>query len=109
MGQMITEQQALEYVAEIERRFKDKLIEEAEGRKNDVKRGAETPRLAALMLQKYAKGLTDAVSLFADSVRAADNIYKLADLLIAEIDPDWREHDKQRWNARPADLSLDEG
>ncbi|MFB8378119.1 hypothetical protein [Paenibacillus taichungensis] len=87
----------------------DKLILEvkdyANGRAKDVARGAESPRLAALLLQKYGLGVISAVSLIFDSPRAADPILEVLDQETAKIDARWREHDRERWSWRPADLT----
>lgn len=76
----------------------------ANGRAKDVARGAETPRLAALLVQKYGRGVIDAVATIFDSPRSADPISKVVDDETAKIDPLWREHDKERWAGRPADV-----
>jgi len=76
----------------------------ASGRAKDVARGAETPRLAALLVQKYGRGVVDAVAVIFDSPRAADPISKVVDEETAKIDPLWREHDRERWAGRPADV-----
>lgn len=87
-----------------------KVKEYANGRAKDVDRGAETPRLAALLLQKYGVGVIDTVSLIFDSPRAADPISNVLDQETAKIDPQWRENNRERWAGRPADLSYnDEG
>lgn len=78
--------------------------EYASGRASDVARGAETPRLAALLVQKYGRGVVDAVIAVFDSARAADPIASIVDDETAKIDPLWREHDRERWNGRPADV-----
>lgn len=44
-------------------RFVKQVKDYAKGKKHDVARGAESPRLAALLLQKYGLGIVDAVSL----------------------------------------------
>lgn len=80
-----------------------KLGEYASGRKSDVDRGAETPHLAALMLQKYGYGLCDAAELIAP--RAGLVKHSDVDILVEEIDPSWRENAKKRWAARPADIA----
>ncbi|WP_017879674.1 hypothetical protein [Janthinobacterium sp. CG3] len=84
----------------------EKVREYAQGRQQDVARGAERPRLAALLVQKYGLGIVDTVALLFDSPRAADPISKVVDEETAIIDPDWQENDRQRWAARPADLAL---
>lgn len=76
----------------------------ANGRAKDVARGAETPRLAALLVQKYGRGIVDAVGIIFDSPRAVDPISKVVDDETAKIDPLWREHDRERWAGRPADV-----
>jgi hypothetical protein len=86
--------------------LKEKVREYAKGRQQDVARGAERPRLAALLVQKYGRGIVDTVALLFDSPRAADSISKVVDEETAIIDPDWQENDRQRWAARPADLAL---
>jgi hypothetical protein len=78
-------------------------------RSRDVARGLETPRLAALLLQKYGAGIVDAVATIFDSRRAADPIQRALDEETIAIDPLWREHDRERWNARPADIALPAG
>jgi len=87
-----------------------KVKDYANGRAKDVERGAETPRLAALLLQKYGLGVIDTVSLIFGTPRAADPISHVLDIETAKIDPQWREHNRERWAGRPADLSYsDEG
>ncbi|MHB1707538.1 MAG: hypothetical protein ACYCSH_16085 [Acidithiobacillus sp.] len=76
----------------------------ASGRAKDVARGAETPRLAALLVQKYGRGVADAVATIFDTPRAADPISKAVDEETAKIDPLWREHDRDRWAGRQADV-----
>ncbi|WP_437560359.1 hypothetical protein [Acidithiobacillus sulfuriphilus] len=76
----------------------------ANGRAKDVERGADTPRLAALLVQKYGRGVVDAVAEIFGSPRAADPISKVVDDETAKIDPLWREHDRERWAGRPADV-----
>lgn len=76
----------------------------AEGRAQDVARGAETPRLAALLVQKYGRGVVDAAVILFDNPRAAVPVSKAVDDETAKIDPLWREHDLERWAGRPADV-----
>ena len=78
--------------------------EYARGRESDVARGAETPRLAALLPQKYGRGVCDAISTIFGSPRAADPVSKAVDEATERIDPDWRQHDRERWAGRPADV-----
>jgi hypothetical protein len=83
------------------------IREYARGRASDVARGAETPQLAALMLQKYGLGVVRAVGIIFESPRAADPVMSVLDEETVKIDPEWRQHDRQRWESRPADLSID--
>lgn len=85
------------------------LREYADGRKGDVARGAETPALAALLVEKYGYGLAKAASLLID---ASDGYIKPpvvmdeVDALVAEIDPEWEAHRHLRWESHPADIKL---
>lgn len=76
----------------------DKLVQEvinyASSRKKDIVRGVDTPRLAALLLQKYGVGVIDAVSILFDSPSVAVPIYQVLDEKTAKIDPQWQEHMK---------------
>jgi len=76
----------------------------AHSRKNDVARSAETPHLAALLVQKYGLGVVEAAAVLFDSRHTADPIYQAVDDEVEEIDPDWREHGRERWAGRPADV-----
>lgn len=67
-------------------------------------RGAETPYLAALLVQHFGRGLAEAVTTIFDDNRAADPIGLVMDEVTDKLDPAWREHDKQRWAARPAGI-----
>jgi hypothetical protein len=82
-----------------------KLIKDyAAGRASDVKRGAETPWLAATLLQKYGTGIVDAVICFYDDNRAADKIKNVLDEEVVKIDHNWVEHMRERWDGCPADI-----
>lgn len=86
----------------------ERLVQQAKdyalGHFKDVARGAETPRLSALLIQKYGRGMADAVATICDNPRAADTIGKVVDEETANLDPIWREHDRERWAGRPADI-----
>lgn len=86
----------------------DKLVQQVKdyaiGRARNVARGAETPYLAALLLQKYGLGVAKAVAVIFDSQRAADPIFKVLDEETSKIDPLWREHNQDRWTEHPADI-----
>jgi hypothetical protein len=76
----------------------------ADGRKQDVKRGAETPELAALLVEKYAWGVASALKVLEFPAR---NFIVEADRLVLEIDPKFMENKHRRWAARPAGLMLE--
>ena len=76
-------------------------------RKDAVDLGAETPMLAALLVQKYGYGLDKVLALAAELAdHPAPRLQKEVDRLVGEIDPHWRENFKLRINARPATLVL---
>lgn len=81
-----------------------KLADYAEGRKKDVARGAETPHLAGLLVQKYGYGLCDA---FAEVFGAKFDgpTYGDVDRAVTEIDPQWQENAKKRWAGCPAEIT----
>lgn len=83
-----------------------RVEEYAKGRTSDVKRGAETPRLAALLLQKYGYGIIDAVFVLCDNGIKIDRnaVCKVVDEEVAKIDPNWEENAKERWSGKPADV-----
>lgn len=74
----------------------------AAGRKSDVARGAETPMLAAVLVDKYAAGMAKALCI----VGVESDLQTVADRLVREIDPDFIEHQKARWEARPATIAV---
>lgn len=85
-----------------------KIKEYANGRANDVKRGAETPRFAALLLQKYGYGIADAAFVLCDNEIKVDRgaIFKVVDEEVEKIDPNWQENGRERWEGRPADILI---
>lgn len=85
-------------------RIVQKVKDYADGRAMDVARGAETPRLAALLVQKYGLGIVDAVAAIFESPEVVGPIAKLVDDEVVRIDPLWQEHAKERWAGRPADV-----
>ena len=86
----------------------DMLIREfrdyASFRAKDVARGAETPHLAGLLIQKYGAGLMQALSVVYRSNRAADKLSLVIDQETLKIDPDYKANNKARWEMRPADV-----
>jgi hypothetical protein len=84
------------------------LIEEiqryAGNRAQDVTRGAETPALAALMVEKFGEGLVKAAYLL--GVERADELKHEIDRLVREIDVQYPKHLQCRFEARPAGLAI---
>ena len=84
------------------------LIEEiqryAGNRAQDVTRGAETPALAALMVEKLGEGLVKAGYLL--GVERADGLKHEIDRLVREIDVQYPKHLQCRFEARPAGLAI---
>lgn len=72
----------------------------AKSRKNNVNRGAETPELAAVFIDKYAAGLSKALQIAGIDSR----IRAVADKLVHEIDPEFDQHMQARWSGRPSAL-----
>lgn len=93
-------------------RVVDRAIADLSGfavsRQNDVARGAETPALAGLLVEKYAAGMAAALRCL-DDIAPADlkPFQQAADSLVAEIDPSATENRKARWAARPAALTCE--
>jgi hypothetical protein len=73
-------------------------------RVHDVTRGAETPALAALMVEKFGEGLMKAGYLL--GVERADALRHEIDRLVREIDSDYPAHLQCRFEARPAGLAI---
>jgi hypothetical protein len=76
----------------------------AGNRVNDVARGAETPALAALMVEKFGEGLMKAAYLL--GVDHGDDLKHEIDRLVREIDPQYPTHVQYRFEARPAGLAI---
>ena len=87
----------------IEREILTNLQQYAEGRRNDVARGAETHELAALLVDKYCEGLSNALYI----VGLNSAVRSEGDRLVKDIDPDFDTHRQARWAARPARISMD--
>lgn len=89
--------------------LRDEIRGYAASRKRDVERGAETPELAGLLVEKYGLGIAKSAALIAavfDTV-APEDLTKEVDRWVVEIDPECRVHRAQRWEARPAGLTTD--
>lgn len=78
----------------------------AKSRASDVARGAESPRLAALLVQKFGLGVSStATLLLRDSYKEGLRFLGEAiDREVEAIDPLWRENAKIRWKGNPADI-----
>ncbi|WP_242298585.1 hypothetical protein [Bacillus cereus group sp. BfR-BA-01382] len=88
----------------------EKMIQQirqhAKERAKCVLRGAETPHLSGLLLQKYGCGVIDTINELYSTPRASDEIYKVLDAETVKIDPEWKLHNKQRWSGHPADICI---
>lgn len=84
------------------------LQEYASGRQKDVARGAETPELAALLVEKYGYGLAKAAVLAADMLDVpCPDLISEVDRWVRRIDPNATENRQKRWERRPAGLPSD--
>ena len=87
-------------------RLAEEIKSHALSRMRDVARGAETPELAGLLVEKYGMGLAKAAALAADVFDVpAPDLTRDVDKLVAEIDPDAKAHREKRWAQRPAGLT----
>ncbi|NTB05866.1 hypothetical protein [Agrobacterium tumefaciens] len=75
----------------------------ADARKSDVARGAETPALAALMVEKFGEGMAKMLSAFGVS---DGSFMQEVDRLVREIDTEYPKHRQYRFEARPAGLAI---
>ena len=86
-------------------RIKGDLESYAKSRMNDVARGAETPELAGLLVQKYGYGLAKALQLACELADfPAPSLISEVDRYVANIDPLWRENQIRRFESRPASI-----
>lgn len=88
----------------IEEELVNKIKEYAKGRTRCVEMGLETPKFAALLLQKYGYGIADAGYVLRDNGIDISCLYKIVDEEVGKIDSNWREHAKERWEGKPADI-----
>lgn len=75
--------------------------QEAARRRAAVARGAETPELAATLLEKVGYALAKAAhiaGIHSELMREVDQVVK-------EIDPSFEEHRKARWASSPAAIT----
>ena len=103
MGQTMENTEIPEVADGLTNRFYRELRDYAKSRRNDVARGAETPELAALLVEKYASGLIKGAQLLDFPL---EGFQKEIDSTVLAIDPNFFENQKLRWAARPATLSL---
>lgn len=88
------------------------LIQEyARSRSKDVACGLVTPRLAGLLVQKYAVGVKDLLAVVygnhsSAEIAAVREVAEAGDAAVESIDPYWREHGRQRWATKPSDLAI---
>lgn len=88
----------------IERQVIGEIQGYAESRRSDVARGAETPELAALLVEKYGEGLARALHI----AGLDSQVHREVDRLVREIDPAFEQNKNARWAARPAGVSIPE-
>lgn len=90
----------------LQERVVDELRNYAASRKQDVLRGAESPELAALLVEKYGEGLVKTLHIAEDLLDVPSSRLRLeVDRLVLEIDPNAEENRKKRWDSRPAGVS----
>lgn len=81
------------------------IKEYARARSVDVGQGKQTPRFASLLIQKYGKGIADAVAvIFPSATGIVYLIYQAVDAESERVDPAWREHSYERWASQFADV-----
>lgn len=85
-----------------------KILKYAENRMDNINRGLETPRLAALLVEKYVLGCHETLySLEEIGLKTISNeILKIGDSICNSIDPNFNENKKKRWATKPADLNI---
>jgi hypothetical protein len=92
-----------------EARLAAAITDYARLRERAVSRGAETPLLAAVLLDEYGRGVTDSITLVLDTAEARKVTVKLQRLLddaTRRIDPAFDRHRQERVKGKPADLLL---
>jgi hypothetical protein len=87
----------------IERKVIAEMQLYAESRKKDVVRGAETPGLAAVLVEKYGEGMARALHI----AGLDSQVQREVDRLVREIDPDFETTKKARWAAKKAALTFE--
>lgn len=87
-----------------EHRLLEEIRTAAQGRMADVARGAETPALAAALLDKFGWGISQAARAIGLDER---NLQGEIDMLVRRVDPDFDEHRRARWAAKPAAFNFE--
>lgn len=87
--------------------FGQLVRDKARALEEQIALGELTPRLAALLLQRYADGIFDAAGKVLGSSTAAMPLQDVLEVEVAKLDSLWREHRRAFWNARPCDLLID--
>jgi hypothetical protein len=87
----------------IRKKFFNEIRDYARSRRNDVGRNAETPELAATLVDKFGTGLIQGARLIEFDVGP---LRKELDRLVLDIDPDFVLNRQKRWAARPASISF---
>jgi hypothetical protein len=86
----------------IERDVIEDIHRYAQGHVKDVMRGAQTPELAALLVDKFCEGMASALR-----IAGLDSVVRAAgDRLVHEIDPQFEAHLRARWAARSLSLNF---
>ncbi len=75
--------------------------QEAASRRAAVARGAETPELAATLLEKFGYGLAKA----AHVAGIVSDLMREVDQTVLEIDPNFEANRKARWASSPAGIT----
>jgi len=75
--------------------------QEAASRRAAVARGAETPELAATLLEKFGYGLAKAAHI----AGIPSELMREVDQVLREIDPSFEAHRKARWASLPAAIT----
>lgn len=75
--------------------------QEAASRRAAVARGAETPELAATLLEKFGYGLAKAAHI----AGIPSDLMREVDQMVREIDPKFEANRKARWASMPASIA----
>jgi hypothetical protein len=100
---MTTRMRDADYTRICQERLLEELRIYARGRENDISRGAETPELAALLIEKFGLGMAAAAKALEFN---PGDLTKEMDRLCVQVDPEFNGNRQKRWAARPAGLIL---